>query len=543
MKEKDLKNSILQMAIEGKLVPQDPNDEPASVLLERIREEKHRLIAEGRAKFPKGGESIIYIGSDGSPYEKKVDAKGRVTSDKCIANEVPFEELPEGWYWTRLESVAQILNGDRGKNYPAKSKLHDSGIPFVSAINVERGVVSETSMLYMTEDQYDLLNAGKLEHGDMVFCIRGSLGKFGIFPFERGAIASSLVIVRLIDSIGISVKYLSALFDSALTTASIKRFNNGTAQPNLSAANFQSFLYPIPPLAEQRRIVERVDELMPLVEEYGELEDARGALDAALPGRLRKSVLQLAVQGGLVPQDPADEPAGVLLERIRGQRRQLVAEGKMRAPKGGESIIFAGSDGRRYEKRVDAKGRESDPVCIDDEIPFEIPEGWEWARLSSIASFGGGKTPPTNDKSNFTKDGVLWVTSKDMKQDHISGTIITLSDKGASGLTIYPKCSLIMVTRSGILRRLLPVAILDKPATVNQDQKVIVPDNDSFSEWLLRYFQASDLRIRSKYGKDGTTVESVIFDKVKEILVPIPSLAEQRRVIAHLEELMVLTTN
>ena len=254
-------------------------------------------------------------------------------------------------------------------------------------------------------------------------------------------------------------------------------------------------------------------------------------------------MLQLAVQGGLVPQDPADEPAGVLLERIRGQRRQLVAEGKMRAPKGGESIIFAGSDGRRYEKRVDARGRESEPVCIEDEIPFEIPEGWEWARLSSIASFGGGKTPPTNDRSNFTKGGVLWVTSKDMKQDHISGTIITLSDKGASGLTIYPRCSLIMVTRSGILRRLLPVAILDKPATVNQDQKVIVPDNDSFSEWLLRYFQASDLRIRSKYGKDGTTVESVIFDKVKEILVPIPSLAEQRRVIAHLEELMALTTN
>ena len=482
-------------------------------------------------------------GSDGSPYEKRVNAKGRVLSDKCIADEVPFEELPEGWCWTRLESVAQILNGDRGKNYPAKSRLHDSGIPFVSAINVERGVVSETNMLYMTEDQYDLFNAGKLEHGDMVFCIRGSLGKFGIFPFERGAIASSLVIVRPIDSIGISVKFLSVLFDSALTTASIKRFNNGTAQPNLSAANFQSFLYPIPPLAEQRRIVERVSELMPLVEEYGGLEDAREALDAALPGRLRKSVLQLAVQGGLVPQDPADEPAGVLLERIRGQRRQLVAEGKMRAPKGGESIIFAGSDGRRYEKRVDARGRESEPVCIEDEIPFEIPEGWEWARLSSIASFGGGKTPPTNDRSNFTKGGVLWVTSKDMKQDHISGTIITLSDKGASGLTIYPRCSLIMVTRSGILRRLLPVAILDKPATVNQDQKVIVPDNDSFSEWLLRYFQASDLRIRSKYGKDGTTVESVIFDKVKEILVPIPSLAEQRRVIAHLEELMALTTN
>lgn len=120
MKAKDLKNSILQMVIEGKLVPQDSNDEPASVLLERIREEKHKLIAEGKAKFPKGGESIIYIGSDGSPYEKRVDAKGRVLSDKCITDEVPFERLPEGWCWVRLESVAQILNGDRGKKLSSK---------------------------------------------------------------------------------------------------------------------------------------------------------------------------------------------------------------------------------------------------------------------------------------------------------------------------------------------------------------------------------------------------------------------------------------
>ena len=124
--------------------------------------------------------------------------------------------------------------------------------------------------------------------------------------------------------------------------------STGNIIVHLSATKVSQFLVPLPPLAEQRRIVERVNELMPLVEEYGGLEDAREALDAALPGRLRKSVLQLAVRGGLVPQDPADEPAGVLLERIRGQRRQLVAEGKAKAPKGGESIIFAGSDGRSY---------------------------------------------------------------------------------------------------------------------------------------------------------------------------------------------------
>ena len=132
MKAKDLKNSILQMAIEGKLVPQDPNDEPASVLLERIREEKHKLIAEGKAKFPKGGESVIYIGSDGSPYEKRVDAKGRVLSDKCIADEMPFEELPEGWAWARIGTITELVNGKAFK----PSDWTSTGLPIVRIQNL-----------------------------------------------------------------------------------------------------------------------------------------------------------------------------------------------------------------------------------------------------------------------------------------------------------------------------------------------------------------------------------------------------------------------
>ena len=543
MKAKDLKNSILQMAIEGKLVPQDPSDEPASVLLERIREEKHKLIAEGKAKFPKGGESVIYIGSDGSPYEKRVDAKGRVLSDKCIADEVPFEELPEGWAWARLETVAQILNGDRGKNYPAKSKLRDSGIPFVSAINVERGVVSETNMLYMTEEQYDLLNAGKLEYGDMVFCIRGSLGKFGIFPFERGAIASSLVIVRLIGSIGASVKYLSVLFDSVLTTASIKRFNNGTAQPNLSAANFQSFLYPIPPLAEQRRIVERVGELMSLVEGYGGLEDAREALDAALPGRLRKSVLQLAVRGGLVPQDPADEPASVLLERIRGQRRQLVAEGKMKAPKGGESIVFAGSDGRRYEKRVDAKGRESEPVCIEDEIPFEVPNNWEWARLESVADIINGFTPKRSEAQFWDNGKVPWFTASDIRTQ---GRIISKTEQTITSLamgkrrTCPPDTVLICCTAS------VGEAVLTKiPLVTNQQFNSLVQLEEDECRLVPQYLLLWSLTVKHQLVKTAgtTTIPFVSVAKLGKLLIPVPSTAEQHRIVERVSKLMPLITS
>ena len=166
---------------------------------------------------------------------------------------------------------------------------------------------------------------------------------------------------------------------------------------------------------------------MPLVEEYGGLEDAREALDAALPGRLRKSVLQLAVRGGLVPQDPADEPASALLERIRGQRRKLVAEKKMKAPKGGESIIFAGSDGRRYEKRADAKGRESEPVCIEDEIPFETPEGWEWARLGSLCDFGACRNIDYKDAA----EGVWNLDLEDIEKD--LGSIVTKKAQGQRG--------------------------------------------------------------------------------------------------------------
>jgi type I restriction enzyme S subunit len=255
---------------------------------------------------------------------------------------------------------------------------------------------------------------------------------------------------------------------------------------------------------------------------------------------LKNSILQLAVQGKLVEQDPNDEPASVLLERIREERAQLIKEKKIKKPKSGESVIYRGSDGSRYEKRVDAKGRESEPVCIDGEIPFEIPKGWEWARLCDLADFAGGKTPSTSDKSNYADNGILWVTSKDMKRDFIDSTLITLSKKGASELTLFDPGTILMVTRSGILRRMLPVAMLKEAATVNQDQKAICPLDTSTSLWLLVYLKASDVYIRQNCSKAGTTVESIVFDKVKTLLIPIPPLAEQRRIAGRVSELMPL---
>ena len=286
----------------------------------------------------------------------------------------------------------------------------------------------------------------------------------------------------------------------------------------------KTLLLPLPPLAEQRRIVERVGELMPLVEEYGGLEDAREALDAALPGRLRKSVLQLAVRGGLVPQDPADEPASTLLERIRGQRRELVAEKKMKAPKGGESIIFAGSDGRRYEKRVDAKGRESEPVCIEDEIPFETPEGWEWARLGSVFSMQAGK----NIKASLLSD----VQTENTPYPCFGGN-------GVRGFVAKPNASgdFPIIGRQGALCGNVRRASGDFCAT---EHAVIVRCFlDANIAWACLFLNALNL---NQYAT-ATAQPGLAVSKISEVLIPIPPLAEQRRIVERFDMLEPLVTN
>lgn len=466
-----------------------------------------------------------------------MDAKGRVLSEECIADEVPFE-LPEGWCWARLESFAAILNGDRGKNYPAKSKLRHNGIPFVSALNISNGIIVLENMLYMTGEQFSLLRAGFLNKGDTVFCIRGSLGKHGVFPFDKGAIASSLVIVRPYEMQLVYQQYLNILFDSSLTVLGIQRFNNGTAQPNLAARDFQSFVYPIPPLTEQRRIVEKVDELMPLVEEYGRLEDAREALDAGLSDRLRKSILQQAIQGRLAPQDPSDEPASALLERVRAERRRLVKEGKARFPKGGESVIYTGSDGGHYEKRLDAKGRVIGDAPIEDEIPFDIPEGWAWARLGSVSQIRGGATP---DKSNsaYWNGTVNWASMKDIHGDFLLSTIDRITEEGLASKTSIGVCQPGELIVSS---RLVPgKSIISKIVTaINQDLKIV--QSDAFLVDYLHYWFQSQLDVFKRLGS-GTTVPGIKLERLESSLIPTPSLAEQARIVDVLHGALPPLTN
>ena len=448
------------------------------------------------------------IASDGSPYEKRVDAKGRVLSDKRITDEVPFEELPEGWAWARLGSAFHM---QAGKNIKASllfdEQTEKAPYPCFGGNGI-RGFVAKSN----TRGDYPIIG----RQGALCGNVKRATGEF--YATEHA------VVVTCFSNTDV------AWVCCFLTALNLNQYATATAQPGLAVSKISGVLIPVPPIAEQRRIVERINELMPLVEEYGSLEDAREALDAALPARLRKSVLQMAVQGKLVPQDPADEPASALLGRIREHRRQLIAEKKTKAPKGGESVIFRGSDGRRYEKRMDVKGRESEPVCIEDEIPFEIPESWEWTRLENLADVSGGNTPKKEQLKpvgNIPYFKVADMNSIGNEREMVNAKLYV--DDSYTGKTfpagtiIYPKNGGAVLTNK---RRMLV-----KESVVDLNTGSCTPYLEDCLNYLRLFFETIDFREFYK----GTAVPTVNGSLVKELLVPLPSLTEQSRIVKRLE--------
>ena len=228
-----------------------------------------------------------------------------------------------------------------------------------------------------------------------------------------------------------------------------------------------------------------------------------------------------------MPQDPNDEPASVLLERIRQQKQQMVKEGKLK-PKDikNDSVIFVGEDNLHYEKFSDGSVK-----CIEDEVPFDLPDSWAWERLSNLASFSGGKTPSTS-RSEYWDGDILWVTSKDMKSKYITSSQLRLSALGAEQMQMYQPDTLLLVTRSGILRHTLPVAILKECATINQDLKAIILYMPQLAEYIYVCLKGMETQLLLKYTKSGTTVENVNFDEFQKVLLPIPPIQQIDRIMS-----------
>ena len=519
MTAQQLKNSILQMAVQGKLVPQDPNDEPASVLLERIRAEKERLIKEKKIKREKN-PSVIFKGADNTPYEKIGDEV------RSLADEVPFD-IPDSWEWVTLQTIATSSLGktlDKAKN---KGDLK----PYLCSINVYWDGIDLTTVKEARLEENELPKY-LLRPGDLLICEGGDVGRSAVWESTQEMYyQNALHRVRFYG--GINPHYFQLLLECYKGNQILDAYSKGMTIKHLVQTALNTIVFPLPPLSEQTRIVDAVNRLLPYLHSYDKAEQKLTALNTGFPEALKKSILQEAVQGKLVSQDPSDEPAEALLERIRAEKQRLIKEGKIKKDKH-ESVIFR-RDNSHYEKRG------SEEVCIDDEIPFEIPDSWTWARLSSFGVFSSGKTPSMSNPQ-FWNGNIPWVTSKDMKRPVITDSEMHISELAASSMQLYPAGTLLLVARSGILKRLLPLCKLGIDSTINQDIKAFSLYDIELSEWLFYGIKAFEPYILKELVKSVTTVESLKFDEFSAMLIPVPPLSEQRRIIAAIKTAMNLLT-
>ena len=498
MTGQQLKNSILQMAVQGKLVPQDPNDEPASVLLERIRKEKEQLIKEGKIKKEKN-PSYIFRGADNLPYEKI----GK-NEPVCIADEVPFE-IPESWEWLRFSSIIELQSGQ--DMAPDKYNANGDGIPYITgASNIENG-----SVIINRWTEYGKAFAYK---GDLLLTCKGTVGTMAILDEPQVHIARQIMAIRTTGEIGIL--YIQVVLETLV--ASLKAAAKSMI-PGIAREDVLKSLLPLPPYAEQKRIVSKLSEIAQFVAMYSLRENALNRLYSSFPDQLRKSILQMAVQGKLIPQDPTDEPASVLLERIRAEKQRLVKEGKIKKDKH-ESVIFR-RDNSHYEK-LDGIER-----CIDDEIPFEIPKNWKWTRFGQVISLLSG-TDFKPEEYNDKQQGVPYITGASSLSEHgvlinrwteVPRVIVNRGDvllvcKGSG----YGKTVICDIDEAHIARQIMAIkkmTTLDMP-------------------YIRVFLQANFEQIKSK-GQG--VIPGIDRNSVLNLLFPLPPLLEQRHIVEKQREL------
>ena len=516
MTAQQLKNSILLMAVQGKLVPQDPNDEPASVLLERIHAEKERLIKEKKIKREKN-PSVIFKGADNTPYEKIGDEV------RSLADEVPFD-IPDSWEWVRLIDVCEYIQRGKSpkyspiKKYPVVAQKCNqwSGFSIEKAQFIEPNSLSSYGPERLLQDNDLMWNSTGL----------GTLGRMAIYktaanPYELAVADSHVTVIRPLKQF-VLPEYLYYYFANPSVQSVIEDQADGTTkQKELATATIKAYLTPIPPLDEQRRILAKLSEVLPVVKNYGVVYDETTVMQEAFPESLKKSILQEAVQGKLVPQDPSDEPAEALLERIRAEKQRLIKEGKIKKNKH-ESVIFR-RDNSHYEK-LDGIER-----CIDDEIPFEIPDSWAWTSVGEVCTniqYGSSqKSSPTGkiavlrmgnlqngrivlDKLVYTSD------SKEIEKYPLEYNDLlfnrTNSKELVGKVAIYK--SEIPAIYAGYLVRLHPILI----------------DSDYLNYVMQsQYYWIYCQNVRS----DAIGQSNINAEKLKRFVFPLPPLQEQKRIV------------
>ena len=474
MKAQDLKNSILQLAIQGKLVPQDANDESAEVLYAKIHAEKQKLIKEGKIKKDK-------------PLPPITD------------DEIPFE-IPSTWKWVRLSEIGSFFSGKTPKN---DELMMQGKVPYfkVSDMNTEGNEIymKYASLFLNPQAKYQTFPQNSI-----------------IFPKNGGAVFTNkkriLVTESLVDlntggytpSTHLFFPYIYYLFLSI----DFRKMYKGTALPTVDTDKLVAKLFPLPPLAEQKRIVAKIEELEPLVKQYDKAETELSSLNENFPGQLKKSILQWAIQGRLVLQDTNDETADILYAKIQAEKQKLIKEGKI-----------------KKDKPL--------PPITDDEVPFSIPPSWKWVRLGDIGYTQTGTTPSTSNPKYFGND-IPFIKPADITNISIRYNNEALSFLGAEQSRIIKTNSILMVCIGGSIGKCFKN---DRQVCCNQQINTITPLTVE-TDYLL-YTLQSDYFFKTLWSKaTGTATAIVNKSSWENIIVPLPPLAEQHRIVAKVTELM-----
>ncbi len=477
MTAEQLRNSILQEAISGRLVPQDPNDEPASALLARIREEKARLV---KAKqISKRDFEVLPITEDDVDYE-----------------------IPTSWKWVRLGDIFKHSTGKALNEANKKGTLQD----YITTSNVYWGYfkLDKLRQMYYTEDEKEKCMATK---GDLLVLEGGDVGRAAIWDKDYDIFLQNHI-HKLRAYIPVCTKFyyycLYLFHDMGLVGG------KGIGIQGLSSGALHQIIFPLPPLAEQKRIVAKLEELLPIVDQYGKAQTELDELNAALPARLRQSILQEAISGRLVPQDPNDEPASVLLQRIREEKARLVKEGKLKK-----------------------KDLVETPIT-DEEKPFEIPSSWEWAKINTLYQTSSGGTPEKGHPEYYG-GSIPWVKVGDLKNIYIEKTEDTISEIGLnnSSAKLFPEDTILVamycndaIGKSSILRL---------PMTTNQAICGLFPNPLLCKEYVYYAIQANRAKLQEHAA--GGAQKNINQKIVNDLPIPLPPLPEQQRIVAKIEEL------
>ena len=456
--------------------------------------------------------SVIFhdLDTDNLPYEKV----GK-NEPVCIADEVPFE-IPDTWEWVRFSAVIELQSGQ--DMTPDKYNSAKQGIPYLTgASNIENEKV-----IINRWTEYGKAFAYK---GDLLITCKGTIGTMAILEENQVHIARQIMAIRSGNLI--KIEYIQLVLETLV--ASLKAAAKSMI-PGVSREDILSSLLPLPPYNEQSKIIAFFKSVTPFIDEYSKKESQLQNLNCVFPELLKKSILQEAVQGKLVPQDPADEPASVLLKRIRSEKEQLIKAGKIKRDKH-ESVIFR-RDNSHYEKRG------SEEVCIDEYLPFELPNNWQWERLINLYNFIDyrGSTPTKIDT------GVPLITAKNVKKGYIDYKIrdyiseeeyCTRQSRGIS-----QRGDILFTTEAPLGN----VALADLDQFSAGQRLITLQQYNTYpliNNNLVMYFMLSDcFQSQLIEQSTGTTVKGIKADKLKQLWIPVPPLQEQVRILAQLRKVL-----